>query len=315
MQRTLVRFVVVILASGHPALAQPVGRDEFLAKTGTWTEGVGCVVLTYEQGTRDGEGAGRRTIGFDAKSGAWFVADHMMGASGRTVDGLHYRAGGRDVLSIGDDSGPIASEVVLDQGPVHISKGVCGYVPLALVTNLRNESSGLRTIVRNSDGSWSISYEGPTGDPNLKRRYTVTFDTGGKPRRYFAEGDPTTKRHEESYEFDIEPESPPGLAVVRQRQIGPTVLPPKLIDVQYYPNSRPELFTPEAAEAIAGDNRIRTRIRLAEISASQHGSGGPSPSAPYVRTGLSRVGWPLIVSGIIVVAIGVIALFRARAAR
>lgn len=312
------RVILCMIASwflGSVTLAQAVGRDEFLAQSEAWTAGVGCVLLTYEQQTPDGRGAGRRTIGFDAASGAWFVADHMLGASGRTADGVYFQARGDRSISIGGDSGPVASEASPDQGPVHVSKGVSGYVPLALVVSLRNTSRSLRAIERDSDGNWVISYEGPTADPNVTRGFSVTFDAEGNPRRYYAEADPTTKRAEEAYEFEIEPESPPGLAVVRQRQGGPNVLPPKLVDLHYYFPSRPELFTMESAEAIATDNRIRTQFRLAEIAATYQGSSGSSQPAPYVRTRLSRAGWPLVVSGIIVVAIGLIALFRARMAR
>ncbi|MCL4221174.1 MAG: hypothetical protein KJZ65_07375 [Phycisphaerales bacterium] len=196
-----------------------------------------------------------------------------------------------------------------------MSSGPCRYIPLALIVNLRITSTGLRAIERDPDGNRVIRYEGRTADPNLKRAFSVTFDSEGNPLRSYAEADPTTKRGEESYEFEIEPQSPPGLPVVRQRQISPNVLPAKLIDVQCYPQSRPELFSIEAVEALATDARIRMQYRLAQIADSNATSDGSSERAPYVRTRLGRAGWPLIVIGVIVVGLGIIALWRSRAGR
>ncbi len=314
--RARISWLMALCVAASAATGQTSERDQLIAESAMWLKSVGSVLLTYEQETTDGRGAGRRTVGFDAATGAWFVADHASGASGLTTNGSRFQLVGADDMFFATQPalGKATDGPQGDNSPPHVSSGPDGYIPIVLIANMRTTSVGLRSVERDEEGNWVISHEGRTGDPNLKRLTRVTFDAEGRPLRYHADVDPTTKREEVDFEFEIEPQSPPGLAIVKQRQISPRVLPQRLVDVQYYPVSRPELFTMESANAIATDNRIQTQVRLAQISATHLGGGaGPQP-ALYARTTFGRIGWPLIVTGIVVVGLGIFALFRSRIA-
>lgn len=300
------------------AIAQEPDLSLLLSDLERWVGDTGSILLTYEMQTSDGRGAGRRTIGLDPQSGAWFIADHALGASGRTPDGNSFQANqseSRGILFIGDNSGPAQSTMSSGQQAQHISKGVDEYLPVALLINLRESSVGLRSIKKDEQGRWIIAHEGPTADPNVKRVTFVTFGADGTPRHYHADADPSTGREEIDFDYEIEPESPPGLAIAKQRQIGLVALAPMLVNIQYYPDRRPELFTMAAAQELATDNRIRTHLRLAQLAAPNDGSINSSAAAPYVRSRLDRAGWPLIVTGIVVVGLGLFALIRSRSGK
>jgi len=311
------RVACALAAVVTSSRAQEGATDELIAQGRVWLEGAGSVLVTYEQESADGKGVGRRTIGFDPATGAWFFADYATGASGRTPDGTLY-APGPASAGIGPGAGSLpASKVSPVQESPHVSKGIDDYIPIALIVNMRESSAGLRSVDRTDGGNWTIAHEGPTADPNTMRVTRVTFGPQGEPIRIHVDADPTTGRDEIAFEYEIEPDSPPAIAIVKQRQISPLILPPRLVDIQYYPESRPELFTMSAAESLAADNQMRTRMRLNGIAARGAVGGSeehPAP-APYAKSSLGRAAWPLVVTGIIVVGIGIVVLIRTKAGR
>lgn len=286
------------------ATAEPPLLDEFRASVRQWTAGAGSVVFSTEQ-PEDSEGAGRTTFGFDPATGAWFSASQA-GASGRTPDGVYYSGSPDNVAPMPDQK-------------LSLPAPMGGRIPMALPLLLLQTTDGLVDITKDNNSNWVIDYLGFAPEGVKRPLARVVFSPQGRPLRFESEARPASRREAPAYDYEFVPESrEPLLITLPDGPSNARLSPRKVIEIEYHSTSRPELFTTEAVLALAVDNRMRTQMRLNALAArsaksdpAEDGAG----RAPYVEHRLSRAGWPLIVSGIIVVAIGLIALFRARAAR
>ncbi len=295
--------VILFLLLVTRAAATPPLLDELRAATSEWVSDAGSVIFTYESTHR----AGRQTIGFDPATGAWFSADHVR-VSGRTADGTAY-FGTPDIGKV---------QPLEDQAS-RIPVPVQDFIPLALPVALIETTASLIDITRDAESNWVIEYVTPGPDPENLPHGRMIISKEGLPLRTERDADPASGRKEVAYDYEFEPESAKPLLIAKRKTERPKSGHRKLVDVQYYNESRPDLFTIEAVEAIGIDNRMMTAMRLNEITVQgqQEGyrPGDPPPPARYVQHWLTHSRWPLIVTGLIVVGIGVFVLIRARSGR
>lgn len=305
--RARVQRAAVLLLAGAVCHAQPVEPsllDEFRESARHWTTGVGAVFFSIEP-PQDSKFAGRSTYGLDPATGAWFFTDQSR-VAGRTPDGIAYRGDADNVT-------PDQVQALRLPGPL------ASLIPMAVPLTLLQTTDGLVDLTKDAEGNWVIEYLAFALEGQTPPHAWVAFSPEGKPLRFDMDARPSAGQEAIGYDYEFVPESKePLLIAIRPRPSG-TVSPPlDTVEVEYYPQSRPDLFTIENVLAIATDNRMRTQMKLNVIAAQMPGSDqmrGATEPAPYVQTPLNRARWPLVVTGIIVVAIGLIALFRARMAR
>lgn len=297
----VITFVALLAAECFAQSADWPLLPEFRAAVRRWTAGAVPVTFSTEP-PADSKFAGRSTYGFDPTTGAWFFTDQSR-VAGRTPDGVAYRGDTDKVTPDQDQSlrlpGPLVSQI-----------------PMTLPLTLLQTTDGLLDLSRDANENWVIEYSGFAGEGQAPPRVRTIFSPEGRPLRFEMEARPWAGREAIGYDYRFVPESKePLLIALREPPSNPRIEPRHFIEVEYYPSSRPELFTTDAVLAIAADNRMRSQMKLNAVAARMAGSpqaGGATEPVPYVQAPLTRAGWPLIISGIIVVAIGLIALFRAR---
>lgn len=288
----------------HARPVDPPLLDEFRASVRQWTAGAGSVVFSTEvpEGSR---AAGRSTFGFDPATGAWFFTDQSR-VAGRTPDGVAY-------------SGNADKVVPEDDQALRLPAPLDSRIPMTLPLTLLKTTDGLVDITKDGDANWVIHYLGWALSEAERPSARMVFAPDGRPLHFELDARPSAGREAIADDYHFVPESrEPLLIVATGPPPNPNFVVPRIVEVEYCSTSRPELFTTEAVLAIAVDNRMRTQMRLNAIAARSAGPGRGEDGtgrAPYVEHRLSRAGWPLIVTGIIVVAIGLVALFRARMAR
>lgn len=282
-------------AAGEPPLL-----DEFRASVRQWTAGAGSVIITTELPEESGLGD-RRTDGFDPATGAWFGASQLR-VSGQTPEGVIY-FGSPDGIAPMDDQ------------TLRLAQGV---VPMALPLLLLKTTEGLVDLSKDADSNWVIEYLAPA-PKGIERPHARMFvSPEGRPLRYELDARPWAVIEAIAYDYEFEPESREPLLIPVGRSSSPHVPPFKLVKVEYYPASRPELFTTEAVLALAVDNRMSSQMQMNARAARSPGPArarGGTSEIPYVNHRLSRARWPLIVTGIIVVGIGIVVLIRTRVGR
>lgn len=296
--------VVFAIAACYARAVEPQSLEEFRQCVRQWTTGSGCLLFS-SQPPEDSKFAGRSTFGFDPATGAWFFTDQSR-VAGRTPDGVAYRGNADSV-----DRDP-------DQG-LRLPGPLASQIPMTVALTLLQTTEGLVDLSKDTDGNWAIEYIEFALEGQAAPHARVVFDANGRPLRFERDAWAPAGQEAVAYEYEFVSASKEPLLIAIPRLPKGAVSPPReFVDIQYYPGSRPELFTTEAVLAIAVDNRMRSQMKLnalaAQIPGSDSSRGDAAPSR-YVETPLDRARWPLMISGIIVVAIGVIALFRARAAR
>lgn len=293
-------FALLILLANSVAVSEPPLLDEFRANVTEWTTGAGTVVFTREP-TGEGARGTRRTFGFDATTGAWFSA-YESSVALLTPEGVYY-SGTPDEIAPSPDPAP------------GLAGAMSRLIPMALPLRLLQTTEGLVDITRDADGNWVIDYFGFAVRDRKPPLTRTMFSPQGKPLRFEMEANPEAGQEAEAYDYEFHPDSREPLLITNDRRHHSLAPSYQLVEIQYFATSRPDLFTPEAVLQIAVDNRMWSEMRRNAFAAqSSHSSRGTDPGTPipYVQHRLSRAGWPLIISGIIVVAIGLIALFRAR---
>jgi hypothetical protein len=303
MRWTLVALLLPATSPNQFAAAEPPLLDEFRASVRQWTAGAGSVIITTEL-PEESDLGDRRTAGFDPATGAWFGASQLW-VSGQTPDGVVYFGSPDGVAPMDDQTLRL---------PAHAQ----GVVPMALPLQLLKTTEGLVDLTKDAHSNWVIEYlaPAPTGIEQPHARMVVSPE--GRPLRYEMDARPWAGIEAIAYDYEFEPDSRDPLLIPVDRSPNPHVPPYKLVKVEYYPTSRPELFTTEVVLALAVDNRMRSQMRFnalaARLSDSRHGGSG-TETEPYMDNRLSRASWPLIVTGIVVVALGLLALFRARSGK
>lgn len=304
MVRVWLGTVLLLTASvGQAQTTDFALLEEFRAEVKQWTAGAGSVVFS-SQPPDDSKFSGRRTSGFDPATGAWFVATHY-GASGRTADGIPYD-GTPDKVS------PMEDQALRLPAPME------SYIPMALPLMLLDSTDGLLDISKDASSNWVIDYLAFALEGAERPHAQMVFSPEGKPLRFKMDARPSAGRDAIAYDYEFEPDSREPLLITVQRSPHPRMPSINIVEVDYYPTSRPELFTTEAVLALAVDNRMRTQMRLNAVAArmSDSGSNGEMPeNTPYVMTRLGRAGLPLVITGIIVVGLGIMALIRSRSGR
>ncbi len=194
-----------------------------------------------------------------------------------------------------------------------VSRSLCsvtGYLPGAYRQWFLADQSRVTQVERGSDRSWRLTFPMGGPDPNNPRMGAVVFDPAGTPRTFWAAADPGTGRPQVEYAYSIDPRSPPELHLVTKSNSSSF----RLASVEHHPKGNPAIFDIESIEQIAVDNRMAIEMKLL-AGPSNPASGFPTTPAQYEQTKIARATWPLIVTGIVAVAIGVFAIFRAKSTR
>lgn len=299
----LLAVMLPLIWASSVVLAEPPLLDEFRESVKRWTAGAGSVIFSLEFPEKS-KLVDRRTFGFDPATGAWFSATKSS-VSGRTAEGVSY-SGTPDKVT------PIETQPPPLPGPL------AGRIPMALPLQLLQTTDRLVDVSKNADSDWVVEYLGFAPEGVEQPHARMMFSPEGTPLRFEMDARPQAGIDAIAHDFEFEPDSKSPLLVTVERSSPARETPRSLVEIEYYPMSRPDLFTTEVVLAIAVDNRMVTQMRR---NARAAGLPGPAPSAggtnevPYVDHRLSRAGWPLIVTGIVVVGLGVFVLIRSRSGK
>ncbi|MBX3322462.1 MAG: hypothetical protein KF757_05685 [Phycisphaeraceae bacterium] len=269
----------------------------------TWGKSSGTIVATFEFSgeTKNGmQGYGRMIIAYDAVTGAWFQASQQ-DVMGRDRMGRSFRGEAR------------RGSIVIDEQPVDDSGlSLSYYIPSIYTQWLLQESSRASRIERAIDQTWRVSFQRPFYGTSRTRAASIILSADGSPQRLEVAADPEMGHPVgDTISYTIDQRSPPGFAVVEKTG---GANPFRLVQIDYFPDGKTELFEVENIESMAVDNRILGEMRVTAISGEAMRGREPA-SIVYEQQRVSRMSWPLIVTGIVVVVIGLFVLIRARVAR
>lgn len=300
----LAAFGFLWTAAASLAAAEPPLLDEFRTSVREWTAEAGSVIFSSES-SEESRGVARTTFGFDPATGAWFSASQSS-AAGRTPDGVAY-SGSPDGVTPNEDQ------------ELRLPAQMGGRIPMALPLLLLETTDGLVGITKDGDTNWVIEYLGFAPEGVERPHAQMVVSPEGRPLRFEMDARPASSREAIAYNYEFVPGAKePLLITVAQPPASPRFAGRNIVEVQYFETSRPELFTTEAVLALAVDNRMRTQMRRNALAAQVSDSSQraePAGPASYVDHRLSRAGWPLIVTGVVVVGLGLVALWRTRAGR
>lgn len=271
--------------------------EEFLAASATWPAPKGTIIATYESETQGG-GASRAILAFDSHTGTWFRAG-VQSVDGVIQNGLQITGEPRrEGVRVADPQHPFDWPVVPYCAGTHI--------PL-----LRSSPEQVDWVRRGEDGSWHVGFRYARFGYTDRKDSVLVFAEDGTPLVWQIQVPVGDTFEPTVISYDIDPRSPPGFGV--NSGIGNQ----RLSSLEYFPNSRPELFELAAIESVAVDNRIILDATLKRLLLERQPdlaqAGRPSQYAP--NNTASRMGTPLVITGIVVVAIGLFALIRTRMAR
>lgn len=150
MNRTLgggkhrIRLLVSVLACLSQVAWGAASREEFLsAVPSLMPANLSPIVVELEA---QGRSAGRTVAGYDAKSGAWFVA-RQGGCVGRAPDGSRFRA---EIA----DSGPLRRESVFAE-----LIAVAEYIPWAYLGAFAEQPDAVLHAEKGGDGVWEVTFQ------------------------------------------------------------------------------------------------------------------------------------------------------------
>lgn len=271
---------------------EPSSVAEFMSSCDSWLPSRGSIVLSYES-TRDG-GAGRRTIGMDAQSRAWFRADSMQ-FIGVTPDGRGF---------IGETE--VSHARFPEQNPPLGLLSVADELPQATLFYLRDQPGRIIGVSRSTAREWIVQFEAPSPAGSDARIATVTVDDSGVPVLLQV---PVPGGKERRIEYTYDDESVPGFLIA-----GDSHSMARLDHMEFIADGRSEVFEPETVEGIARDNRMAVELQLEAIRRNNSGSSPTSPQG-YSGSGLRSSRWPLIGTGLVAIVVGLLVIFRTRTAR
>ena len=298
----LICLLTALLVSPAAALDvkyTPSTWEDWKAEALMWATPTGTLVAVYESDSDDNQpGAGRTVIGYDVATEAWFhiVRSRVVGVDpqGRAFAGEPHRG----------------SVAYVEPTPDLSLLYITGYAPGVYRQWFLADQSRAAHVERGSDQSWRLTFAGGGPDPSNPRMAAIVFDPAGIPRTFWAAADPGTGRTQVEYDYLIDARSPSGLHLVSRSNRSSY----RLASVEHHPKGNPAIFDIESIEQIAVDNRMAIEMKLL-AGPGNPASGFPTTPAQYEQTKIARVSWPLIMTGIAVIAIGVFAIIRARAAR
>lgn len=305
MPHSVVVIALAMALSGISARASgtPPLLEEFRSTVRQWIADADIVIAEYES---QGSGANYTTIGLDPRTGAWFSASGSH-YSGKTANGVSY-------ISDARTNEPIISNETEEK----IAASLSSLIPMALPITLLHTDRGLLSLERDNEHNWVIHYEGLGPDPADLPVATLVLTAGGVPVRSSREavvGASGSEAISRLFEFEELSSSP--LLIARRPPLKSGPHPLVLTKVTQLDGHRPDLFEIETVRALSADNAAKVQMRLYEIAAKRN-EGDRAPAqheAPYAASRLNRASWPLIVTGIVVVLIGLFVLIRGRVAR
>lgn len=251
---------------------------------------------------------GRTTIGFDAATGAWFRAGWAgdSAATGRDPQGFGF------VTAARKDSG--RPHEPWPPSPLPAAT----YFPSATLYYLAAHAEAIRSVQHGLDGNWVISWELPAGSAKMFPTQVLVVSADGLLSKRWQE-DPNDRR-EESFEFA--PDSPSGFPILASRA-APSPAAPRggtaLAHIEFFSKGNPGLFSQESVAEICYDNSVIVQMKERAQAAGLSGDNDPassqgSPVVSFTGRQWSRLRWPLVFSGAILVVLAMIEMYRRRSA-
>lgn len=267
------------------------------AASASWPMPRGALLAHFEA---DGaQGVGRFSVGFDSATRSWFRAGHSQ-VTGVNEAGQFFQGEPRR-----ESIEPSQTEI-----KVPIGNALSTVFPRHLVLYVLESPKQVEWVRRDAEGNWHVRYRHPLFASDEERFAVLQISEQGLPLRAVWEAHSPLAPSESSVEFRIDGRSPEGFEIASEEG------PYRLVDVSHHPGGNPNLFTIASIESLAVDNRIAVensaRARLLERTPELENR----QDIPYEsQTVATRASWPLIVTGIVVVGIGIFALIRTRIAR
>lgn len=261
----------------------------------------GSIIAVFEPVEQDR--FARTTVGYDAASGAWFMAT-WQGYRGRDPSGSAFQG----------EAGSLTPRVETSEEnrpPVPLAD----YMPFVLLRYLREEPERIRSVERNADLSWLVTFSMP--GPSDRPPWILELGPDGVPIRLFQ--DDSSDRRETRYEYHAE--SPQGFPVVAARSVearsGPYSRP--LSHIEFFPEGNSSLFESSSVAAVCVDNRaivdMRRQASIAGFTRNEDGAWTPPDRTnvkPYSGDDLRAYRWPLVLAGLTLVALAGYEIVRRR---
>ncbi len=300
----LTMLVLASVSGARQPLQAAVSENnlrEFLSLIDSTLPERGSLVAVYEPASTTSYG--RYTVGFDAASGAWFIAS-WKSSIGRSPDGVSYKSDSRgDTLQDWPGGGTV--------GPI----AVADYFPFAYLAFFREQPTAITSLSRTPSGGWVVRYVQP-GLEGMPEN-VVEIDPDGLPIRRWRE-DPKDRR--ESV-FDYADTSPAGFPIVRGWGASPIpqVTGPTLAHVEFHKSGNLALFDRVSVHSTEIDNRAivqtRRQANIAGFSRNEDGTWNPPDRTkvkPYSGDDLRAYRWPLVLAGVTLVALAGYEIVRRR---
>lgn len=289
---------LAILASAQTELTglREATWTEFEAASQTWPKPKGTILAHYEAVTDDG-GVGRFTLGYDSQTGAWFDASHHF-VRGVDVDGLQIEGPPRrESVRVAETQHPNDWPVVPNCAGTHL--------PLLI-----RRPEQVDWVRRDEDGSWYVGFRFARFGHSDRQESTLVFSADGVPLEWHIMVPAGDSLRPTVISYSTDDRSPTGFFVAAENT------PYRLVSVEYFPQSRPDLFELKSIESIAIDNRIFVDAKSESVFRESNPTFDGATPAPYAQNNAaSRAALPLMITGVVVVAIGLFALIRMRMAR
>lgn len=271
-------------------------RSEFLAMLDRETPRTGRVEVVAVPA----EGVGETRAGFDFETGAWFVTGGVL-TRGREASGREYVSGAWAPPAGKTAAKPIEADPV---GPLTV---VASYIPTVWLWILQ-KNPGIVTDVHEADSGYVVMADFPDSNAPIAR---IEIGKDGRIRQ--ASRQEPTKGGEQgvpySYRSDVEGRIP----IPTTLQSGHKVVSYRVGD-----SLVADAFTQERVETVASQVRFNDEKELA--SRREASRDGAKPEVKEARSALpplaptlgERMRLPLLISGIVVVGIGIGLLVRRR---
>ncbi len=301
---TLTMLALVVVADAQQTPRAAVSENdlrEFLGLLDSTLPARGSLVAVYEPASSTSHG--RYTVGFDAESGAWFIAS-WKSSIGRSPDGVSYKSDAKSGLIQdwpgGDTVGPI---------------GVADYFPFAYLAFFRERPAAITSLARTPAGGWVVNYIQP-GLEGMPEN-AIEIDADGLPVRRWRE-DPKDRRESS---FDYADTFPAGFPLVRGWGASPVpqVTGPTLVHIEFHQQGNQALFDRSSVYNTEIDNRAivetRRQANIAGFTRNEDGTWNPPDQTkvkPYSGDDLRAYRWPLVLAGVTLVVLAGFEIVRRR---
>jgi hypothetical protein len=290
---------------GHGETAVPGPAAEFLPFLERVLPRKGSFIAIYEP--VNPKAYGRATAGFDAATGAWFVAGWTdAGGGGRDPEGQGFAVGPRK-------GSARAYEWTAGSPPL----GLGSYFPSSALYYLFERPTAIQSVERTQEGHWIVSWQRPDSNDHQFPLAFIEVAADGTPLKRWQ--DQPDDRREEVFRYA--PESPTGfplLAGTMPGQAGDRLRGSTLTHVEYFADGNLAPFSQESVADTCYDNSVIVEMKQQAIAAGIL-PGASSEEAAVVPAALPFAGrqwakfrWPLIIAGGILVALAGIEAVRRR---